>query len=99
MLLLHSYCLIILHVCVAIVILLLGKKLGSGHFIVFIKYFRYYPLFQTSSAPVKGKAPTKSKIPVISPTSGGVNVEDFRLCIIRGSVASAAKCIKEGRFI
>lgn len=39
----------------------------------------------------------KSKIPVASPDNHGVNIEDFRLSIIRGSVESTQKFIEQGR--
>ncbi|KAF6031090.1 hypothetical protein EB796_010566 [Bugula neritina] len=45
--------------------------------------------FKRSSAP-------KSKIPVSSPTNHGVNIEDFRLAVIRGSVESARQCLEQG---
>jgi len=37
-----------------------------------------------------------SRIPVISPINNGVNVEDFRLAVIRGSTEAAKKYINQG---
>lgn len=50
----------------------------------------------TLGGEVSSRGPAKSKIPVVAPTSGGVNVEDFRLAVIRGSLESTQRCIDQG---